>query len=114
MTPSNAASRPRSGRGAAARPVNFHGLKIEVPKKLPGDLVWELADLEESDGAGFRELRSLLVTLLGPEQTEKIRSVVREKGIELDKLVPEIMDLVGKVVEAAGSDSGKSRGSGRS
>lgn len=111
MTQAKAASRPRKGRGAAPRFVDFHGLKLEVPKKLPGDLIWELADLEESEGAGFRELRSLLVTLLGDEQTQKIRDVVREKKIGLDKLVPEVMDLVGRVVEAAGADAGKSSAS---
>ena len=108
MASSTAASRARKGRGAAPRStVDFHGLKIAVPKKLPGDLIWELADLEESEGAGFRELRSLLVTLLGDEQTQQIREVVRKQGIELEKLVPEIMELVARLVEAAGTSTGK-------
>ncbi len=107
----NAASRPRSGRGAAARSVTFHGLKVPVPTKIPGTLAFDLAALEETEGddnkSGFAELVKMLETLLGHEQVEKVKAQVASRGISLDDVTGELMGLIGKIIDAAGSSTGK-------
>lgn len=110
MSTANAASRPRSGR-AAARSVSFHGLTLTVPAKIPGTLAFDLAALEQTEGdnnkSGFAELIKMLDTLLGAEQVAKVKEKVASKKISLDDVTTELLGLIGKIIEKAGSSTGK-------
>lgn len=107
----NASQAPRSGsarRGASSRPktVKFHDISLKVPKKIPGVLAFELAEWEERD-AGFGPVIGLLKTLLGADQVDKIKVEVAAKDLDLDTVTEELMQLITKVVDAAGTSAGK-------
>ena len=104
MASSKTASRAKA-RGAVARSATFHGLKLEVPAKLPGTLAFDLADLEDAEG--FGPTKRLLVSLLGEEQTKQVRAVIEKKNISLDKVADELVKLIDSILEASGTDPGK-------
>jgi hypothetical protein len=101
-----AASRPKGRGAAAASEVDFHGLKLPVPKKLPGTLAFDIAALD-ADGSGFSEVITLLESLVGEEGVAKVRAKIAEKSISLDKTAEELIKLVNEVIDTAGSSQGK-------
>lgn len=107
---SNTAPRPRSGRGAAARStVDFHGLKVKVPTKLPGSLAFDYAAIEQAgdddEKSGLPEMVALLTTLVGAEQVAKIRAKSAE--IAFEDVATELGELIGEIMKAAGTTAGK-------
>jgi len=104
---SRAKARGAAGR-SAARTVNFHGLKLEAPKKLDGSLVFKLARLDAAGEDGpWEEIIDLLRTLLGDEQLAKLEAKIESSDLDFVKAAKELFALAGKLVDAGGSSTGK-------
>jgi hypothetical protein len=111
---SKAASRKR---GAAARSeakkepktVDFRGLGFKLPEELPGALVFDWADVVESDDSA--SLVRLLRTLLGDDQVQQIRDKVTDDKVPLNDMLGVLGELVADIIGAYGMSTGESSAS---
>lgn len=115
MSPAKTSSRKASPsrRGEAARAekkdtakvVDFLGLKLKLPAKLPGTILFDLADLES--GNDLRGTMEFIKSLVGSDQYQAIRNKVAEKEIELDKVDGVLLKLLEDILEASGLNQGE-------
>jgi hypothetical protein len=100
-------------KGAAARAekngkrktVDFRGLELILPAKLPGTILFDLADLES--GNDLRGSMEFLKSLVGSEQYQAIRNKVGEEGIGIEKVDAVLLKLVEDILEASGLSQGE-------
>lgn len=108
----NAASSPRGGGAAArsegkAKTVNWRGLRFQIPGTLPATLLWDIEEAQESP-------IGLVRALLGDEQTQRVREKFAEDEVPLEEGADALAEIVEKILEKHGLDSGKSPASQRS
>jgi hypothetical protein len=100
-------------KGAAARSekkntpkaVDFLGLKLKLPAKLPGTILFDLADLES--GNDLRGTMEFIKSLVGPDQYQAIRNKVAEDEIALEKVDGVLLKLLEDILEASGLSQGE-------
>lgn len=105
--------KPSTSKGAAARSekkgkvktVNFRGLKLKMPAKLPGTILFDLADLES--GNDLRGTMEFLKSLVGAEQYQAIRNKVAEDGIGIDEVDTVLLSLIESILESSGLSRGE-------
>ena len=87
-----------------AKSVEWRGITLELPAKLPGTLAWDFAALEGS--REYAGLVGLVRTIVG-EQDALIQAKVAEDGIGLEDIVEELGNLVTSIVEQYGTTEGE-------
>lgn len=100
-------------KGAAAKAekkgqpkkLAFRGLKLTMPAKLPGTILFDIREIEhDDDGTG---IMALIRSVLGEEQYRAIYDKVREDGLDLDQTVEALSKLLGEIMEAGGLSEGE-------
>jgi hypothetical protein len=108
-----------ASRGAAAvaesngvaPTVDFHGLELRLPPKLPGTLAFTIARIERSNGNSLSPIIDCIQSVVGAEQVAAIESHVAAKEIALDDVGGELDGLLSKIVTAYGVEAGESSAS---
>lgn len=107
-------------KGAAARAeknghdktYDWRGLKLDLPPKLSGSLIFDMAELEDEDSANIAPIMRLLESLLGgPDKKALIREKIIEDKIDFDEVTGELMGLIEGIFELYGSKPGESKAS---
>lgn len=98
-----AAQRERKGKEAT---VDFQGLKIKVPSKLPGTLLFDIADLEM--GRDLRGTMEFVKSLLGEDQYRAVREKISELSMGLDETMEALVELLEGVLDKGGLSLGES------
>lgn len=102
-------------KGAAARgekkgkskSVDFHGLTLTLPAKLPGTLLWDFKDVLEGNERSVGGFIGFLESLVGPEQSKAVRDKVREEDLGLEETFEALDSLLGDIFEASGLSQGE-------
>lgn len=97
----------RAERKAEAPVVEFRGLKLTLPPKISGTLLWDFNDLFSGNERSLGGFVGLLGSLVGEEQNLEIRNKVREDGLDLDETLEALEDLLEKIFEASGVSLGE-------
>lgn len=113
--PKAKARKPAPKKGAAARSeskakaktVDFRGLKLTLPTKIPGTLLWDINALAEGDADSLAGFIDLLSSLLGAEQSRAVRNKVRDDGLDLEETFTALEELMRGVFEASGLSQGE-------
>lgn len=111
----------RKGGGARAakaerngkRQIDFQGLKLTIPPKLPASFAYRFAKitgLEERGENATGETYNLLVKVIGEEQFEAVMEHVDSNGAEDSGPI----DLIVALIQEYGSTPGKSEASASS
>lgn len=106
------------GKAAAARAetknkprvVEWKGVKLETPAKLPGTLVLDIGRIDALAKRGeqpFGAAYELLESLIGPEGIDKVRTVAAAADEPFDVFT----DVMGAVFETHGLTMGESTAS---
>lgn len=95
----------RSQKKDAAKTVDFRGLTLHLPAKLPGTILFDLADLEA--GRDLSGTMEFIKSLVGAGQYQAIRSKIGEDNIPLDEVEDVLLKLLESVLEASGLGSGE-------
>jgi hypothetical protein len=98
-----AARREKAGQEGT---VDFLGLKIGVPAKLPGTILFDIADLEM--GRDLRGTMEFVKSLVGEDAYQAIREKVGEAGLGIDEVTESLVDLLEKILDKAGLSMGES------
>jgi hypothetical protein len=85
--------------------VDFRGLTLHLPPKLPGTLLFDFADLETGNELGGT--MQMIKSLVGEGQYQAIRAKVGEEGITFEEVEPVLQKLVEDILEAFGVSSGE-------
>jgi hypothetical protein len=96
----------RREKTAEKETVDFLGLTIEVPEKLPGTILFDIADLEM--GRDLGGTMEFIKSLVGEDTFRAIRQRVADKGIELEEVPGKLIDLLEEILEKAGLSLGES------
>jgi len=107
------ARKAASSKGAAARAekkpepkvVDFRGLELRLPAKLPGTILFDLADLES--GNDLRGTMEFIKSLIGEGQYEAVRHKVAEDQIPLEEVDSVLLKLLEDILEASGLSQGE-------
>jgi hypothetical protein len=95
----------RSEKSGKAKVVDFRGLELKLPTKLPGTILFDLADLET--GNDLRGVTEFLKSVVGAGQYQAIRNKVAEDGITIDEVDQVLLGLFEDILETAGLGSGE-------
>lgn len=112
-TPARKASPSKKGEAARAekknepKVVDFRGLKLEMPAKISGTLLWDFNELLAGDERSFSGFIGLLESLVGLEQSRAIRGKVQEDDLDLEETFGALEGLLQDVFEAAGLTLGE-------
>lgn len=104
-------------RGAAARAetngqprvVDFRGLELKLPPELPGEVIFDIADLETATGPG--PFVRMLGSLLGPDQLLAVRAKIAEEKIPLAEAETTLIGLIHDSLDKYGLSMGESSAS---
>jgi hypothetical protein len=99
------AAAARAEKNAEAKVVDFRGLKLHLPAKLPGTLLFDLADLES--GNDLRGTMEFIKSLVGAGQYQAIRNKVAEDDIPLDEVDGVLLKLLEDILESSGLSQGE-------
>jgi hypothetical protein len=92
-----------------AKTVEWESLTFALPPEMPAVALMDRADMESSNDSGA--IIRLLRTVLGPEQFMAARNrVVEISNSDMSDQIEKITDLIGAVMNAYGTDEGKSEG----
>lgn len=97
----------RAEKKGQAKTVDFRGLKITLPTKIPGTLLWDINALAEGDADSLAGFIDLLTSLLGAEQSRAVRNKVRDDGLDLEETFTALEELMRGVFEASGLSQGE-------
>lgn len=86
--------------------VDFLGLNIEVPAKLPGSILFDIADLEM--GRDLRGTMEFIKSLIGEDAYDAIREKVREAELDIDEVPEKLIGLLEDILDKAGLSVGES------
>ena len=95
----------RSEKKDKAKTVDFRGLTLHLPAKLPGTILFDLADLES--GNDLRGTMEFIKSLVGAGQYQAIRTKVGEEGIPLDEVDGVLLKLLEDILETSGLGQGE-------
>lgn len=88
-----------------AKTVDFRGLELEIPAKLPGTILFDLADVEA--GRDLQGTMEFLKSLIGQNQYQLVREKVAADGIGFDEVIDVIQKLIEDILEIAGISEGE-------
>lgn len=107
-----------SEKGAAARreaadegpTLEFHGLTLQLPAKLPGSVVWRYGILRDNDVIGAARI---IESMVGREQYNAIMDKLDEIGVTYDdeEGMTEIGQMAQNILEAYGMSQGEAEAS---
>jgi hypothetical protein len=95
----------RSEKKDEAKQVDFRGLTLHLPAKLPGTILFDLADLEA--GRDLSGTMEFIKSLVGAGQYQAIRNKVGEENIPLDEVDDVLLKLLEDILETSGLGSGE-------
>ena len=96
---------------AEAKTFKWHGLELEMPEEMPGDLMFGFYELEEQQKSGqgrVGPMLSLIKSLVGDKQFGAIRSVVKAEGLSIDDAIDATDELLTGLLELYGMGLGES------
>lgn len=99
------AAAARSEKKDEAKTVDFRGLTLHLPAKLPGTILFDLADLET--GRDLSGTMEFIKSLVGEGQYQAIRAKVGEDGIPLDEVDGVLLKLLEDILETSGLGQGE-------
>lgn len=102
---SKKAAAARAETNDEPKTVNFRGIELKLPAKLPGTVLFDVADIDA--GRDLRGTMEFLKSLIGEGQYEQIREKVRADGIALDEVEGELIKLIEGVLDASGLGQGE-------
>lgn len=114
MTQSTDPAAPTPGAAAVGetddtpKTVEWRGLQFTLPPVLPGELIFDFADLEDAEGTG--PIVRLLRSMLG-DQVAKVRKKIAEDEVPLAEADGVLSDLISTVFDAYGVSAGESEAS---
>lgn len=88
-----------------AKTVDFRGLTLHLPAKLPGTILFDLADLES--GNDLRGTMQFIKSLVGAGQYQAIRNKIEEDNVPLDDVSDVLLKLLEDVLESSGLGQGE-------
>lgn len=88
-----------------SKAVDFRGLGLEIPAKLPGSILFDLADVEA--GRDLQGTMEFLKSLIGPGQYQLVREKVVADEIGFDEVIDVIQKLIEDILDAAGISEGE-------
>jgi hypothetical protein len=97
-----AASRAKKDQ---AKTVDFRGLTLALPAKLPGTILFDIAEVEA--GRDLKGILDFLRSLVGDGQFEAVKAKVAEDDIPFPDVIDVIEGLVGEIMEASGVNLGE-------
>lgn len=102
-TKTGASRAPRGASGTSEtnghkRGVKFRGLKLDLPAKSPGEVVFAIADDEISEA---------LRILIGREQYVKVRAKCVEEELGIEEVVSALRDLLTDCMSVYGIGAGE-------
>jgi hypothetical protein len=103
----NGATPKRVSRAAAEKAVaeikngpqhsDFRGIRLTLPPTLPASFAFDALEIEEAGGMELKDIRRLLVGLLGEDQWRTIREKITADGDPIDdvgKIMEELLDAM--------------------
>lgn len=107
-------SRAKAAEAEAAdetKTIEFRGVELEVPSKLPKTIKFDLGQIQAQEDAGdvaFGAIYNLLHSLLGAEQMARVRQALAEEGGDFDEDPDWDGELLEAILEGAGITAGES------
>jgi hypothetical protein len=96
----------RSEKKNEAKEVDFRGLTLQLPAKLPGTILFDIADLE--GGREFTGMMELIKSLLGgPDAYRAVRDKIQEDGLGLPEAEEAIAKLLEDILKTVGLGQGE-------
>lgn len=100
-------------KGAAARAekkkeaptIEFRGLKLVLPEKIPGTLLFDLADLDS--GRDLQGTMGLIKSLIGEAQYQAVRDRIGADGLDLEETETALVGLLEQAFDASGASLGE-------
>lgn len=111
--PSTKKAAPKKGAAARAektketKTVEFRGLKLELPEKIPGTFLWDFNDLLSGDERSLSGFIGLLESLVGFEQSRAVKAKVKEDDLGIEETLEAIEGLLADVFETQGLSLGE-------
>lgn len=105
-----AAARSEKANEPKPKSYTWRGLKLKLPPKLSGELLWDFAEFEADEEAGRERVGpmiTLLRSLVGTEQSQAIREKVAEDGIDIDQVGDELYKILDGVLKKYGLSMGE-------
>jgi hypothetical protein len=101
---------PKTGAPSRAKKdqpksVDFRGLKLKLPAKLPGTILFDIAEIEA--GKDLKGTMEFLRSLVGDGQYEAIRAKVAEDAIPFSDVIDVLEKLVGDILDEGGLGLGE-------
>lgn len=94
-----------------AKTLKWHGLDLELPDELLGDLMFAFADFEEqqrNEETRIGPMLSLIETLVGKAQYRAIRDKVTSEKLSMEQTWEALFDLLSGLLEKYGMGLGES------
>lgn len=101
---------PKSGAASRAKKdqpksVDFRGLDLKIPAKLPGTILFDIAEIEA--GRDLKGTMEFLRSLVGDGQYEAIKAKVAEEAISFPDVIDVLQGLVEEILDQAGIGLGE-------
>jgi len=101
---------PKSGAASRAKKdqpksVDFRGLDLKIPAKLPGTILFDIAEIEA--GRDLKGTMEFLRSLVGDGQYEAIKTKVAEDAIPFPDVIDVLEGLVEEILDSAGVGLGE-------
>jgi hypothetical protein len=96
----------RAERKKASKTVDFRGLTITLKSKIPGSIIFDLADLE--GGKDLVGMMGILKSLIGENQFRAVRQKIDEDEVDFEEIESVLIELFESIFEAAGLSLGES------
>lgn len=99
-------NRQRAEANGKPKAIEWHGITLDLPDELPGEIAFAYGDLEHDDSIGG--LVKFLTVLLGEGNVAKVRAKVAEEGIPFSAMPATLDELAGDVFKVYGTSAGES------
>ena len=113
------AARAEVNGNGKPKQITWNGVKLDLPKNLPGTVLWDFAALGGTQGLEqLRGATELVRSVVGDVQNQQIKDTVREKGWSIDQTVEKLLDdqsgLLAKIMDKYNMTPGESEASQKS
>lgn len=109
------AAAARAEKNGHNKTYDWRGLTFELPAKLPGTLMFDMAEFEDEDSGNLAAIFRVLSSLLGgDDQLRRVRAKVEEDNIGFDEVDGVLMELMQGVFAKYGGTLGESQASPQS
>lgn len=88
-----------------SKSVEFRGVELSLPAKIPGALAFDLAALEDENTPSA--LIRVLKGLLGDEQTKLVRSKIVDDEVSMEEIVVVMAELLDTIIDQYGTGTGE-------